>query len=79
MCIYLDRLKESPRSEPELHLKGVRSLAAFYDKISVSYWHKCFVISTLISILRSVTGEKRGEATATLHSVWLYIDFYTII
>lgn len=73
MCIYFSGLKESPRSNPELHFKGVRSLASFYDKISVPYWHKCFVISSLISILRSVTGERRGhcDPAFSLTLYWL--------
>lgn len=74
MCLNLDGWKEGPRSKPEFNLKGVRSLAYFYDKVSVPYWHECFVISTIISILPFVTVERSSEATVTLKSVWLYID-----
>lgn len=73
MCIYLDRLKESPRSKTELHFRGVRSLASFYDKIPEPYWHERFVISKLILILPRATGERGGE-----RPVWPCIQFDSV-
>lgn len=74
---YLSAAKRSRvRGQPELHFMGVRSLSSLYGKKALPYWHECFVIFTLISTLRSVTGERGGEATVTLLSVWLCIDIY---